>query len=80
MMKITVLGSGCSNCKRLLESVTLAVKELKLNVEIVYQTDMIEIAKTGIMHTPGLMIDEKIVSSGKVLTKDQVILLLKNIE
>lgn len=76
-MEIVVLGSGCMNCKKLLEIVKQADQELGLQANIVYQTDMIEIAKTGIMRTPGIMIDGVIVSSGKVPSLDQVKMLLK---
>lgn len=76
-MEIVVLGSGCMNCKKLLEIVKQADQELGLQANIIYQTDMIEIAKTGIMRTPGIMIDGVIVSSGKVPSLDQVKMLLK---
>lgn len=75
-MKISVIGSGCTNCKKLLQNTQDAVNQLNIDAEIIYVTDLMEIAKTGILRTPGLMIDGKIVLSGKVATSDEVIVLI----
>ena len=77
-MVIKVLGSGCRNCKKLLENVNEAVESLKLNCKIEYVTDFAEISKYNILKTPGLIFDEKIVSYGKVPSKEEVIVLLKD--
>jgi small redox-active disulfide protein 2 len=71
-MIIKVLGSGCKNCKKLLENVTISVKELNVKAEIEYITDMMEIAGYGLLRTPGLIINEKIVSYGKVPNVEEV--------
>jgi small redox-active disulfide protein 2 len=71
-MIIKVLGSGCKNCKKLLENVKEGVKELNVKAEIEYITDMMEIANSGIMRTPGLIINGKIVSYGKVPSTEEV--------
>lgn len=76
-MEIKVLGSGCANCKRLYENVEVAVKELSINAEVIYVTDYREIAKSGLLRTPGLIIDYKIVSSGKVLTVSEAKVLIQ---
>ena len=65
-MIIKVLGSGCSNCKRLYEYTKEAVKELNVDAEVIYVTDMVAIAEANLLRTPGLMIDGKIVSYGRV--------------
>lgn len=65
-MEIKVIGPGCRNCKNLLELVKQAVKEEGIESEIVYLTDMADIMKTGIMQTPGLMINGKIKTMGRV--------------
>lgn len=65
-MVIKVLGSGCSNCKRLYEYTKEAVKELNVDAEVIYVTDMVAIAEANLLRTPGLMIDGKIVSYGRV--------------
>jgi small redox-active disulfide protein 2 len=71
-MEIQVLGSGCANCKRLLQLVELSVKELNVKAEIKYVTDMESIANSGLLRTPGLIIDQKIVSYGRVPTLEEV--------
>ena len=65
-MKIKVLGPGCMNCKNLLDTTKKAVNELGVDATIDYVTDMKEIVKY-IMSTPGLVINEKVVHSGKPL-------------
>lgn len=76
-MEIKVLGTGCRNCKKLLENVKAAVKQLELEARVIYVTDMIEIAESGLMRTPGIIIDGKIISSGKVLSIKELTTLLK---
>jgi small redox-active disulfide protein 2 len=76
-MEIKVLGSGCPNCKRLLANVETAVTQMNLPAEVRYITDYMQIVHAGIMHTPGVIIDGKIVSSGRVLTVDEIIQLIK---
>ncbi len=63
---IKVLGPGCLNCKNLLETTKKAVNELGVDATIDYVTDMKEIVRY-IMSTPGLVINEKVVHSGKPL-------------
>jgi small redox-active disulfide protein 2 len=65
-MTIKVLGPGCMNCKNLLDTTKKAVNELGVDASIDYVTDMKEIVKY-IMSTPGLVINEKVVHSGKPL-------------
>ena len=70
-MNIKVWGGGCCKCENLLEAVKEAVAEKGVDAEIEYITDMARIMEYGIMSTPALMIDNKIVSMGRVLkTKD----------
>ena len=66
-MQIKVVGTGCRKCKALLAATEEAVKISGVQAEIEYVTDMIKIAETGLLSTPGLIINDKIVSSGKVL-------------
>ncbi len=63
---IKVVGSGCPKCNKLTENVTKAADELGLDYQIIKVTDLMEIAETGIMQTPGLIINDKIVVTGKV--------------
>jgi len=71
-MIIKVLGSGCANCVNLEQNARIAAQELGIEAEFVKVKDMEGIASYGIMRTPGLVIDEKVVSYGRVLTSDQI--------
>ena len=76
-MNIKVLGGGCCKCENLLEAVKEAVAEKGGDAEIEYITDMARIMEYGIMSTPALMIDNKIVSMGRVLKTKDVLRLLR---
>ena len=71
-MNIKVLGGGCCKCENLLEAVKEAVAEKGIEAEIEYITDMSKIMEYGIMSTPALMIDNKVVSMGRVLRAKEV--------
>lgn len=64
---VKVLGSGCKSCHALLEAAKEAVKSLGLNVEVEYVTDMEKIMAYGVMSMPALVVNERVVSMGKVL-------------
>ena len=72
-MNIKVLGGGCCKCENLLEAVKEAVAEKGIAAEIEYITDMPRIMEYGIMSTPALMVDNKIVSMGRVLKAKDVL-------
>ena len=77
-MIIKILGSGCKNCKTLEKNTREAIKELGIDAEIIKIEDFKEIMKYGIMTTPALVVDEEVLSFGKVLkTKDIIKLLNK---
>ena len=65
-MEIKVIGPGCVNCKRLLEVTKQAVKEAGLETEIEYVTDIQKMVEMGIMQTPALAINGKVILSGFV--------------
>ena len=65
-MKIEVLGPGCTNCKKLEQDVHNALAELKIEAEVIKVTEIKEFAKYGILMTPGLVINGKVYSSGKL--------------
>jgi len=72
MVNIKVLGSGCANCKRL-EAVTRKVVEsLGIEAEIEKVTEYAEIMKYPILATPGLVINEKLVSAGRLPSEAQI--------
>lgn len=65
---IKVLGSGCKSCRKQFENVESAAAEIGLNTEIEYITDMSKIMEYGVMSMPAIVINEKVVFAGKVLT------------
>ena len=65
-MEIQVIGPGCANCKRLLEMTKQAVSEAGIDTEIEYVTDIQKMVEMGIMQTPALAINGKVVLSGFV--------------
>ena len=72
-MNIKVLGGGCRNCENLLAAVKEAVAKKRIEAEIEYITDMGKIMEYGIMSTPALMVDNKLVSMGRVLKAKDVL-------
>lgn len=75
---IKILGSGCSKCAALEKSTKEALAELNVEENIDHITDFSQIASYGVMSTPALVINGKVVSYGKVLNKDEVKDLLKH--
>ncbi|MHB8846623.1 MAG: thioredoxin family protein [Nitrospirota bacterium] len=77
-MEIKVLGSGCFNCRKLEEMVKVALKELGMNGDVLKVTDISEIAKHGVLSTPGLIVNGKVKHAGRPLpTMDQIKDLIK---
>lgn len=76
---VKILGSGCSACNSLENATREAMKELEIDAPISHVTDFIEIASYGIMSTPALVINDKIISYGKVLKKNEIIKKIKSI-
>ena len=74
---IKVLGSGCKSCHALYEATKEAVKKLDLTIEVEYITDMEMIMEYGVMRMPALVVNEKVVSMGKVLKAVDVEKLLR---
>ena len=69
---VKVLGSGCAKCNALEEATKAALAELGMDTAIDHVTDFSKIAAYGVMSTPALVVDGKVVSFGKVLKKDEV--------
>lgn len=76
-MNIKILGSGCKSCKTLYEETKKAVSEGNLSAEVAYITDMEKVMSYGVMSMPALVVDEKVVSTGKVLKSKDIQNLLK---
>jgi small redox-active disulfide protein 2 len=71
-MEIKILGSGCAKCHQLDQLVREVVKELEIDAEVYYVKNISSIMEYPILTTPALVINEKVVSSGKVPTKAEV--------
>ena len=72
MVNIKVLGSGCANCKRLEATARKVVETLAIEAEIEKVTDYAEIMKWPILSTPGLVINEKLVSAGRIPSEKEI--------
>ncbi|RPF57925.1 thioredoxin family protein [Abyssicoccus albus] len=70
--KIKVLGTGCKKCVELERNTEEALKQLNIDEQIDHVTEVSQIAMYGVMSTPALVIHEKVVSYGKVLTVDEL--------
>jgi small redox-active disulfide protein 2 len=78
MITIKILGSGCANCKRLEQISHKVVSEMGIEAEVVKVTEYPDIMKNNVMSTPGLVINEKLVSSGRIPTPVEVTTWLAN--
>ena len=76
-MNIKILGPGCKNCQRLERETRRAVDELGLDATVDKVTDYAAIAGYGVMSTPGLVVDDQVVMSGRVPDADEIRVLLR---
>jgi len=70
--RVKILGGGCAKCQSLEAATKEALTEMGRDIAIDHVTDFAQIAAYGVMTTPALVVDEKVVSYGKVLKKDEV--------
>ena len=80
MKKIEVLGPGCPRCEQLLANVKTAAAEVNVEIAIEKVSEPMEIAKRGVLMTPGLVIEGKVVSSGRIPEKEEITGWLTNAE
>ena len=76
---IKVLGAGCKSCHEQYENAEAAVKAMGLNLEVEYITDMEKVMGYGVMSMPAIVVNEKVVSMGKVLKAADVEKLLRKL-
>lgn len=74
---IKILGSGCAKCNQLEAATKTALEQLNMDTAIDHITDFAQIAAYGVMTTPALVIDEKVVSYGRVLKVEEVVKILQ---
>jgi len=72
MIEIKVLGPGCANCKRLEQIALKVVNELAVEANLVKVTDYTQIVDLGLMKTPGLIVNGRVVSSGRIPSEAEV--------
>lgn len=72
MINIKVLGPGCANCKRLEQMARTAVEAMSIDAEIEKVTEYADILALGVMATPGLVINDKVLSSGRIPAQSEV--------
>jgi small redox-active disulfide protein 2 len=72
MLTVKVLGSGCANCKRLAQITKKVIKTLAIEAEVVKVEDYQEIMDHGILSTPGLIVNDAIVSSGRIPSESEI--------
>lgn len=76
---IKVLGAGCKSCHELYENAKQAVNDMGLDLEVEYITDMQKVMEYGVMSMPAFVVNEKVVSMGKVLKASEVMALLRKL-
>ena len=76
-MRIQVLGSGCANCRRLAENVRVALEHAGIAAEVEKVEDVAAIVAAGVMATPALAVDGRVLVSGRVPSPSQVEALLR---
>jgi len=79
-MQIKILGSGCKKCVALADNAKAAAQTAGIDFEIEKVTDIVTIAGYGIMSTPGLVLNEKVASAGRVLSVPEIAQLLAQAE
>jgi small redox-active disulfide protein 2 len=75
-MNVKILGSGCPNCQRLEQVVVEALDMLGVEATVEHIRDHTQYARYGLLHTPGLVINEKLISAGRVPSQAEIITLV----
>ena len=78
MLTIKVLGSGCANCKRVEQIAHKVITDMGIEAEVIKVTDYNDIVAYNVLSTPGLVINEKVVSTGRIPTPAEVTTWLTN--
>jgi len=76
---VKILGSGCAKCDQLEAATKAALEQLGMDTAIEHVKDFSQIAAYGVMTTPALVVDGKVVSYGKVLKTDEVVKILQKV-
>lgn len=76
---VKILGSGCKKCNELEANTVAALKELGMDTAVEHVRDFTQIAGYGVISTPALVVDGKVVAFGKVLNKDEIAAILRKV-
>lgn len=76
---VKILGIGCTKCNQLEAATKAALEKLGIDITVDHVTDFAEIAAYGVMTTPALVVDGKVLSYGKVLKAEEVVTILKKV-
>jgi len=76
-MEIKIPGTGCANCKNLEKTTREAVTQLNLNASVIKEEDIVKIMAYGVMRTPALVLDEKVLFYGRVPSVSEIKKLLQ---
>jgi len=71
-MIIKILGTGCDKCDKSYDNAISAIRELNIDAKVEKVTDLITMMKYGILSTPGIVIDDKVVMVGRVATVEDI--------
>jgi small redox-active disulfide protein 2 len=72
MIEVEVLGTGCKKCQQLEANAKEAIAKLGIDAEVIHITDVIEIAKRGVMSTPALAVNKTVISQGQIVSPDRI--------
>ena len=76
---VKVLGAGCKSCHQQYENARQAVKDMGIFAEVAYITEMSKVIEYGVMSMPAIVVNEKVVATGKVLKANEIIALLHHL-
>jgi small redox-active disulfide protein 2 len=71
-MKLTIVGSGCKTCQALEQHAKVAVEELSMTVEFDKFTDKLGFADLGVLRTPAIMVNDDVLSQGRLLSVQEI--------
>lgn len=80
MLHVKVLGSGCPNCKRLEAETRAALDEVGIAYDLAKVTDYAEIVAHGVLSTPGLVMNDKVVSAGRIPARTKIVEWAREVE
>lgn len=78
-MKVQILGSGCKKCQDLYANAEKAINKMGLDAELVKIQNVTEIVAMGVLMTPGIAVDGKVLANGRVFNEDEIVKMLEKL-